>query len=112
MNDNQLIPLFKIIENKRELEALFLEYTIFFDEYEEFVNFLKMQAKFYPRGIVRKELAENIANYSVNATMNKLRQKLGNEAIKEHTTESGATFYSMGGVDEDLFKNGQSDSKD
>lgn len=106
MKDNQLIPLFKIIENKRELETLFSEYVMFFDEYEEFVDFLRMQLKFYPRGIVRRELAENIANYSVNATMNKLRQKLGNDAIKEHTTDGGYTFYSMGGIDKELFEDG------
>lgn len=104
MNDNQLIPLFKIIDNKRELETLFSEYVMFFDEYKEFVDFLKMQLKFYPRGILRKELAENIANYSVNATMNKLRQKLGNDVIKEHITDDGTTFYSMGGVDKELFE--------
>jgi hypothetical protein len=104
MNDNQLIPLFKIIDNKREVETLFSEYVMFFDEYEEFVNFLKMQLKFYPRGILRKELVENIANYSVNATMNKLRQKLGSDAISEHVTEGGTTFYSMGKVDKGLLE--------
>lgn len=103
MSDSQLIPLFKIIENKNELNKLFLEYTMFFDEYDEFVNFLKMQLKFYPRGIIRKELSNNITSYSVNSTMNKLRQKLGSDAIKEHTSEDGTTFYSLGKVSEEFF---------
>lgn len=104
MNDSQLIPLFRILHSEQEIKRLYGEYSTFFEEYKEFESFLHMQNKFYPNGIIRKDLTENATNYSISATLNRLRQKLGDDAIKEHVTDDGTTFYSLGNINEDFLK--------
>lgn len=97
MKDNQLIPLFRIIGIESERKQLYLEFQDLFDAYDEFLEFINMQSRFYPNGIIRKTLQENAANYAVNATINKLRQKLGSDNIEEHTLDDGSTFYRLKG---------------
>jgi hypothetical protein len=97
MKENQLIPLFKIIGIESERKELYYEFQEFFDTYSEFIDFINMQSRYYPRGILRKTLVENVTSYAINATMNKLRHKLGTENIEEYTLDDGATFYRIKG---------------
>lgn len=96
MKDNQLIPLFEIINNDVELAYLHSEYDFFIGNFEEFREFLNMQNKYYPKGILRKQLNENIINYSSSVTITSLMKKMGGGLIKEHTTDDGTTYYSLG----------------
>ena len=96
MNNNQIIPLFKLLDNQNEMLELYKEYNRFFDTYEEFFEFCKMQSKYYPNGIIRMTFLENATNYSANASFLSLRQKMGNDLIQEHTTDDGVTYYSLG----------------
>lgn len=98
MNESQLIPLFEIINNNQEMQELFQEYCDHIDTYEEFIQFAKMQSNYYPKGITRGEFEENMINYSFNTTINKLRNKLGNDCITEHTLDDGSTFYRIGNL--------------
>lgn len=97
MKENQLIPLFKIVGIESERKELYSEFQEFFDSYSEFIDFINMQSRYYPKGILRKTLKENVTNYALNATMNKLRQKLGSDNIEEYTLDDGATFYRIKG---------------
>jgi hypothetical protein len=96
MKENQLIPLYRIIDSKPEMAALYEEYKRLFESYEEFMDFCKMQVKFYPTGITRMVFLENATNYSINSTILSLKNKLQNGLIKEHTSDDGTTYYSLG----------------
>lgn len=101
MKDNQLIPLFKIIGVESQRKELYSEFQEYFDSYNEFIQFINMQSRFYPRGVVRRVFQENVASYALTATMNKLRQKLGEDSILEHTLDDGSTFYQIKGENKD-----------
>lgn len=96
MNNNQIIPLFKLLDNHNEMLELYKDYERLFDSYDEFTDFCKMQSNYYPKGITRGTFLENATSYSANATFLSLRQKLGNDLIQEHTTDDGTTYYSLG----------------
>lgn len=96
MKDNQLIPLFEIINNDVEIALLHSEYDFFIGNFNEFKQFLQMQSKYYPRGILRKQLSENIANYASSVTITSLMKKMGEGVIKEHVSDDGTTYYSLG----------------
>lgn len=96
MKENQLIPLYRIVDNEPEMMALYKEYDRLFESLEEFTDFCKMQAKFYPTGITRMVFLENATDYSFNATLLSLRNKIHDGLIKEHTTDDGTTYYTLG----------------
>lgn len=83
-------------------EELFREHEMFFTDEQQFYDFFEMQLKYYPRGIKYSEFLENTKTFALNVAMNGLRQKLGLDAIKEHTTDDGDTFYSLGTIPENL----------
>lgn len=96
MKENQLIPLYRLLDNKPEMMLLYKDYEKLFESFEEFIEFCRMQSKYYPTGITRAIFFENATEYSVNATMLSLKNKLGNGFVKEHTTDDGTTYYSLG----------------
>ncbi len=91
-----LIPLHEL--SAIELEDLREEFWEYFNDSEQFYDFIEMQIKFYPRGLRRVDFAENVANFAFSNVMNGLRSKLGEGAIKEHQTDSGDLFYSLGEI--------------
>lgn len=90
----QLIPLQEL--SAYELETLREEFVDYFNDSEEFYDFIEMQMKWHPQGIRRDDLMNYIGNFALNNAMNGLRRKLGEDVIKEHTTDDGITFYSLG----------------
>ena len=96
MKENQLIPLYRIIDNKPEMILLYEEYKRLFESLEEFIEFCRMQLKVYPTGITRFVFLENATNYSINTTMLSLKNKISDGLIKEHTTDDGTTYYTLG----------------
>jgi hypothetical protein len=96
MKENQLIPLFKIVESDYKIAELHLEYEYFIADFNEFKQFCLMQSKYYPRGVIKKQFNENVVNYCSSVTLTNLMKKLGNGYIKEHTSDDGTTYYSLG----------------
>jgi len=96
MNENLLIPLYRIIENKPEMMRLYKEYERLFETFDEFIEFCKMQSKYYPNGVTRISFLENATEYSLNTTMASLRKKVFDGVIKEYTSDDGTTYYRLG----------------
>lgn len=93
-SDFQLIPLHEL--SAYELEDLREEFVEYFNDSEEFYDFIDMQIKYHPRGIRRDEFVTSVGNFALYNAMNGLRKKLGEDIVKEHQTESGDVFYSLG----------------
>lgn len=100
MSDDFVIKLSELTDIG--YEELYREHEFLFTGEEQFADFLDMQSKYYHNGIKYSEFLENTKTFALNVAMNGLRQKLGLDAIKEHTTDDGDTFYSLGMIPENL----------
>lgn len=96
MNESQLIPLYRIIDSTPEMVRLYEEYKRLFESFEEFMEFCRMQSKYYPNGVTRINFLENATEYSLNATMASLKQKVFDGLVKEYTSDDGTTYYRLG----------------
>lgn len=96
MRESQLIPLYRIIDNKPEMMALYQDYERLFESFDEFIEFCKMQSKYYPNGVTRLNFLENATEYSLNTTLKSLREKVFDGLVQEHTTDDGTTYYRLG----------------
>lgn len=92
--DNDLLELSKFSYD--QLQDLYMQFIDHFKDEKEFDEFVTMQNRYYPKGVRYTQFVDNIGNYSVLNVMNSLRKKLGQDAIKEHMTDDGTIFYSLG----------------
>ncbi len=90
------VPLHEL--TNEDLDSIYLQFDQYFINRGEYDQFMNMQVKFYPRGIMGRDLTENIANFALTNAMNGLREKLGPGVVKTHQTDSGDLFYSLGEI--------------
>lgn len=81
-----------------QVESIYDQFRENFADKHEYEEFMRVQEVYHPHGIEYEEFVNKIANFSLYNTMNALRNKLGTDAIKEHTTDDGMIFYSLGNV--------------
>jgi len=96
MNDHILIPLHEL--SAYELETIYEDFESYFRSQDEFLDFVNMQIKYYPRGVKAKDFGENVASFAMNSAMAALSEKIGLGVVKEHQTDSGDIFYSLGEI--------------
>lgn len=81
-----------------QIDDIYDQFRENFADKAEYDEFISHQSRLYSNGIKYQDFVNNIANFSMYNLMNSLRNKLGNDAIKEHMTDDGSVFYSLGDV--------------
>lgn len=95
-----------------ETDILYCDCAKYFNSAPEFEEYIAMIGTYYPQGIRREELMENMVAYDQARTISSLREKIGQGLIQELQTDDGTLFYRLGeigidfGVDPEYYDEG------
>lgn len=90
-----MINLNKLIENASLDCEIYTELENYFEDLDQYKDFLKMQAKFYPQGIEFNTFFDNVQTFALANVMNSLNEKIGQGKIEAIQTDDGTEFYKL-----------------